>query len=82
MLILTRKTGETIAIGDDIKVQVLDIKGKNVRLGIKAPNVIPVHREEVFERIKEANRLAAGLAPNDLSEITNFWEERKRNSKR
>jgi len=81
LLILTRKTGETIAIGDDIKVQVIDIKGKYVRLGIQAPNIIPVHRQEVFERIQEANRQAAGLAPDDLSEIASFWEKQKRSTK-
>lgn len=80
MLILTRKTGETISIGDDIKVQIIDIKGKYVRLGIQAPNIIPVHRQEVFERIQEANRQAAGLAPDDLSEITSFWEKQKRST--
>ncbi len=82
MLILTRKTGETIAIGDDIKIQVVDIKGKQVRLGIMAPAIVPVHRLEIFERIQEANRQAAGLAPDDLSEITSFWEKQEKSSKR
>jgi len=82
LLILTRKTGETIAIGDDIKIQVVDIKGKQVRLGIMAPAIVPVHRLEIFERIQEANRQAAGLAPDDLSEITSFWEKQEKSSKR
>jgi len=81
LLILTRKTGETIAIGSDIKVQIIDIRGKQVRLGIMAPNMVPVHRQEIFERIQEANRQAAGLAPDDLSEITSFWEKRKRSAR-
>jgi carbon storage regulator len=61
MLILTRKTGECIAIGDHIKVYVIEIKGKQVRLGIEAPTETTVHREEVYERILEENRLAAQL---------------------
>ncbi len=53
MLIFTRRVGETIRIGDDIEVKVLETKGNQVRLGINAPQNIPVHREEVYARIKE-----------------------------
>ena len=53
MLILTRRAGETLIIGDDVTVTVLDIKGRQVRLGINAPKDISVHREEVYERIKK-----------------------------
>lgn len=52
MLILTRKPGETIVIGYDIKVTVLGVKGNQIRLGIDAPLAIPVHREEIYERIQ------------------------------
>lgn len=52
MLILTRKIGETIVIGDDVKITILGIKGHQVRLGIEAPTSISVHRLEVFEKIK------------------------------
>ena len=68
MLILTRRIGETIAVGDDVKVQVLEIKGRQVRLGIQAPAQTPVHREEVYQRIREQNLAAAGLAPADLTQ--------------
>jgi carbon storage regulator len=52
MLILTRRVGETLMIGDDVTVTVLGIAGKQTRLGIAAPGTVAVHREEVYERIK------------------------------
>ena len=52
MLILTRRVGETVVIGDDVTVTVLGVKGNQVRLGVNAPREVTVHREEIFERIK------------------------------
>jgi carbon storage regulator len=52
MLILTRRVGETVMVGQDITVTVLEVKGNQVRLGINAPKNVAVHREEIFERIK------------------------------
>jgi len=59
MLILTRRVGETIRIGDDVSVTVLAVKGNQVRVGIAAPKNIAVHREEIFERIKLEQAAAA-----------------------
>jgi len=53
MLILTRRIGETLNIGDDVQVTVLGIKGNQVRIGVSAPKDVPVHREEIYERIKK-----------------------------
>ncbi len=55
MLILTRRTGETLRIGDDVTLTILGIKGNTVRIGISAPKDVAVHREEVYLRIKDEN---------------------------
>jgi carbon storage regulator len=52
MLILTRKSGESVVIGDDITITVLSVKGNSVRIGVAAPKEVAVHREEIYERIK------------------------------
>jgi len=55
MLILTRRVGETLMIGDDVTVTVLGVKGNQVRIGVNAPRDVAVHREEIYERIKLEN---------------------------
>ena len=67
MLVLSRQRDETIMIGDDIEITVVDIRGDKVRLGISAPSTVPVHRKEVYEAIKRENREASQVDPNDLS---------------
>lgn len=57
MLILTRRINETLNIGDDVQVTVLGIKGNQVRIGINAPRDVPVHREEIYQRIKREERM-------------------------
>jgi carbon storage regulator len=71
VLVLTRKVGEGIAIGDDIKIVVMQIKGKQVRLGIKASPSTVVHREEVYQRIQDENRSAS---QTDVSSVTQAAE--------
>jgi carbon storage regulator len=56
MLILTRRVGETVMIGDDVTITVLGVKGNQVRVGINAPKHVAVHREEIYERIKREQR--------------------------
>ncbi len=66
MLILTRKLGESIAIGDQIRISVLGIRGRQVRLGIDAPSDVIVHREEIYLKIQAENRKASGSIADDL----------------
>lgn len=61
MLVLSRHRDESIIIGDDIVVTIIDIRGDKVRLGIEAPSDVPVHRQEVYEAIQRENRRAAQL---------------------
>ncbi|TET66740.1 MAG: carbon storage regulator CsrA [Candidatus Zixiibacteriota bacterium] len=78
MLILTRKTGEAIAIGDEITVRVLGIQGRQVRLGVTAPTQIPVHREEVYKRILEETKRATSSHQADIQEAGRLLRESKK----
>ena len=62
MLVLSRQRDETIMIGDDIEITVVDIRGDKVRLGVNAPPHLPVHRREVYEAIKRESQAATGVA--------------------
>ncbi len=63
MLILTRRVGETVMIGDEVTITVLGVKGNQVRIGINAPKHIAVHREEIYERIKREQHGGAEAPP-------------------
>jgi len=69
MLVLSRQRDQTIMIGDDIEIKVVDIRGDKVRLGITAPTHIPVHRQEVYDAIQAENRAAANLKPEDIDTV-------------
>ncbi len=77
MLVLSRQRDETIMIGDDVEITVVDIRGDKVRLGINAPRRIQVHRKEVYDAIKRENELAAKLDTNDVRD----WEDGGKASK-
>lgn len=69
MLVLSRHRDESIIIGDDIVVTIVDIRGDKVRLGIEAPSDVPVHRQEVYEAIQRENRKASQVKPADVRDV-------------
>jgi carbon storage regulator len=69
MLILTRRVGETVMIGDDVTITVLGVKGNQVRVGINAPKSVAVHREEIYERIKREQQGELGEKPKQSTEF-------------
>jgi carbon storage regulator len=66
MLILTRRLGEGIQIGEGITVKVVDVKGKHVKIGITAPSEVPIFREEIYEKIQAENRLSSSLSMDEF----------------
>ncbi|PMC36631.1 carbon storage regulator [Bacillus sp. UMB0899] len=71
MLVLTRKTNESIKIGEDIEITILSINGDQIKLGINAPRDVEIHRKEIYLSIQESNSEAASISPNVLNEIMN-----------
>lgn len=76
MLILTRKLGESITIGDDIKVTVLGVFGRQVRIGVDAPSKVVVHREEIYVKIQQENRKAAKSVKQDLVNVMKILKDK------
>lgn len=66
MLVLTRKTDQSIMIGNDIEITILEVRGEQVRVGIRAPRSVQIHRKEVFEQIREANIRATDTSADEL----------------
>lgn len=69
MLVLTRKVNQSIIIGENIEVVVLEVRGEQVRLGIKAPRDVAVHRQEIFDQIQEENESASGVDISDVPDL-------------
>lgn len=74
MLILTRKSGEGIRIGDSITLKIIEIRGNQVRLGIDAPKNVSVHREEIYDLIRHQNEMAAQSIPEDPEILASLWK--------
>jgi carbon storage regulator len=70
MLIVTRRSGEKIMLGDDIVVHIMEIVGNSVRVGIQAPRSVPVYREEIWNAVRDENRAAVDAAPADLPDVS------------
>ena len=66
MLIITRRPGEKIILGEDISIQVMEIVGNQVRIGVQAPKSVPVYREEIWEAVRAENQAALEAAPDEL----------------
>jgi carbon storage regulator len=66
VLIITRRAGERIMVGDDIVVEVMELVGNSVRIGISAPRSVPVYREEIYTAVRDENRAAADAAPVEM----------------
>ena len=79
MLVLARKINESIMIGDDIEVVIIDIKGDQVKLGIKAPKSVAVHRKEIYQEIQKENIAAmqSNVKPETLKDISTILQSHK-----
>jgi carbon storage regulator len=77
MLILARKEGEAIVVADDIRIQILETKSGQVKIGIEAPNHITVHREEIYQRIVEENKKAAMESTVDFASLSDIFSKKK-----
>ena len=80
MLVLTRKLGETIRIGDNITIKVVDLDGRHVKLGIEAPRTVSVNREEIYERIQRENQAASLSKENALENIAFALRKKEKES--
>ena len=76
MLVLTRRAGESVMIGDDVVITVLEARGDVIRLGIQAPRDVQVHREEVYRELQDANRAAASPTDAAVHAITRLVAEK------
>ena len=82
MLVLTRRTNQSIVIGDDVTITVVEIRGEQVRLGISAPRHVSVYREEVLDQIRDQNRRAAELSGDDAAALPRRAAEGAQNVQR
>lgn len=80
MLVLTRKPGQSVYIGDDVKITLMEIRGNQVRVGVEAPSAVRIYREEIYQQIVEENiQTAAETAAvsNDLGSVAEEWSKKK-----
>ena len=77
MLILTRRPGESLYLGDNIKLKVLSVQGKQIKLGLDVPDDMTVYREEVYLKIKEENEQALECTDSDLLQAASLWQKKR-----
>lgn len=77
MLILTRRPGESLYMGDHIKITILSVQGKQIKIGLDVPDDMTVYREEVYLRVKEQNRQALESSDEDLMAAAQIWQPKK-----
>jgi len=80
MLVLTRKLNESIMIGD-VEVKITSLKGDYVKLGVKAPREVPIHRKEIYDLIQQENRAAAQTKLMDISDLSTFFMQEEETQK-
>lgn len=73
MLILSRRIGESLHLGDDIKITVLSVRGQQIKLGLDVPDTMPVYREEIYRHVQSQNASALDLDSNDLLAAATLW---------
>lgn len=73
MLILSRRIGESLHLGDDIKITVLSVRGQQIKLGLDVPEHMPVYREEIYRNVQSQNTSALDLDTNDLLAAATLW---------
>lgn len=78
MLILTRRPGESLYVGENIRITVLSLQGRQVKIGLEVPDDMTVYREEVYKRVMEENRLAIETSNEDLLLAATLWQENKK----
>lgn len=78
MLILTRRPGESLYVGENIRVTILSLQGKQVKIGLEVPGDMTVYREEVYKRVMEENRLALETSNEDLMLAAALWQKHKK----
>jgi len=78
MLILTRRPGESLHVGDTIRITILGLQGKQVRIGLEVPDDMVVYRDEIYRRVTEENRMALAISTQDLFVAAQIWQDNKK----
>ena len=76
MLVLTRKLGEVLRIGEGITIRIVDVKGKQVKVGIEAPVELPIYREEIYKNVQSENRLSSTLSIDEFGKIKEAFKNK------